>query len=105
MVIVTKHPQLNSFENHLNIVTPMSMLSGCNACRGSPNSAPSAINVGATDINDKVAYFSDIGEIDRQLFMKRIEAYNVTEDMRRDIVYYYTRDHVIYIRYKLRTAI
>ena len=34
---------------------------GCNACRGSPNSAPSAINVGATDIEDKVSYFSDIG--------------------------------------------
>lgn len=34
---------------------------GCNACQGSPNSAPSAINVGATDFNDNVAYFSDIG--------------------------------------------
>ena len=37
------------------------LLIGCNACRGSPNSAPSAINVGATDIEDKVSYFSDIG--------------------------------------------
>ena len=34
---------------------------GCNACQGSPNAAPSAISVGATDVNDNVAYFSDIG--------------------------------------------
>ena len=34
---------------------------GCNACKGSPNAAPSAVNVGATDIDDNVAFFSDIG--------------------------------------------
>ena len=34
---------------------------GCNACKGSPNAAPSAVNVGAIDIDDNVAFFSDIG--------------------------------------------
>eukprot|EP01035_Chromulina_nebulosa_P020654 gene20654-26779_t len=35
---------------------------GCNGCNGSPNAAPRAINVGATDRNDKVTYFSNYGE-------------------------------------------
>jgi cerevisin len=32
------------------------------ACHGSPNSASSAVNVGATNIDDETAYFSNIGE-------------------------------------------
>ena len=35
---------------------------GCNACQGSPNSASTAISVGATDAQDNVAYFSDFGK-------------------------------------------
>ena len=36
--------------------------SACNACKGSPNAAPSAINVGASDKNDTVAIFSNYGQ-------------------------------------------
>lgn len=36
--------------------------SRANACHGSPNSAPSALNVGATNSKDQTAYFSNIGE-------------------------------------------
>jgi aqualysin 1 len=35
---------------------------GCNACYGSPNAAPSAINVGATNQDDRATYFSNYGE-------------------------------------------
>ena len=35
---------------------------GCNACAGSPNGAPSAINVGAVDQFDRVTYFSNFGQ-------------------------------------------
>jgi subtilisin family serine protease len=35
---------------------------GCNACSGSPNAAPSAINVGASDMHDQVPYFSNFGQ-------------------------------------------
>lgn len=35
---------------------------GCNGCYGSPNSATRAVNVGATDITDTVAYFSNYGQ-------------------------------------------
>lgn len=33
-----------------------------NACHGSPNAASSAVNVGATNRHDEVAYFSNVGE-------------------------------------------
>ena len=35
---------------------------GCNACVGSPNAAPNAFNVAASQDNDKIAYFSNYGE-------------------------------------------
>ena len=35
---------------------------GCNGCEGSPNAAVSAINVGATTIDDSIAYFSNFGQ-------------------------------------------
>ena len=46
---------------HNIIVSVAAGNDGCNACQGSPNAAPSAISVGATDVGDNVAYFSDIG--------------------------------------------
>lgn len=36
--------------------------SACNACYGSPNAARGAIVVGASDINDKMTYFSNYGQ-------------------------------------------
>lgn len=35
---------------------------GCNGCFGSPNSAQSAINVGASEEHDKVTFFSNFGQ-------------------------------------------
>jgi hypothetical protein len=35
---------------------------GCNACSGSPNSAPHTINVGASDDSDSLCYFSNFGQ-------------------------------------------
>jgi subtilisin family serine protease len=35
---------------------------GCNACNGSPNAAPNAFNVGASDIDDYITYFSNFGK-------------------------------------------
>ena len=44
------------------IVVVASGNDACNACKGSPNAAPSAINVGAIDQHDEIAYFSNYGQ-------------------------------------------
>ena len=59
------HIPSHSITSHTTQLTTLLNITGCNACRGSPNSAPSAINVGATDIKDSVSYFSDIGTYGR----------------------------------------
>jgi hypothetical protein len=49
-------------KTHHVVVSVAAGNEGCNACQGSPNSASTAISVGATDMQDHVAYFSDFGK-------------------------------------------
>jgi hypothetical protein len=57
MVVATENLSKKGF-----IVSVAAGNSGCNACFGSPNAAKTAITVGASTIDDEIAYFSNFGQ-------------------------------------------